>query len=92
MSKEYTKKCSRCQADIKMSDFSGKWLALELDGSTLHKCSNKTGNGDKLMTTTVQPSTPQKYTNDEEITALKSRVATLEAFAKRVSESWVMNH
>ena len=40
----YKKKCKRCQNDILMSNASGKWKALESDGTTGHACTNNNNN------------------------------------------------
>ena len=36
--KSYKKKCKTCSTEIVMSNESGKWRALETDGSTTHVC------------------------------------------------------
>jgi hypothetical protein len=52
---QYQKKCYFCESEIKMSNNTGKWLPLNLDGS-FHACNNsKQGtNGHESKPLTVE--------------------------------------
>ena len=50
MSKQYEKTCNRCDAKIRMSDESGKWLPYNKD-NTAHECKPKRQNESIVVTT-----------------------------------------
>jgi hypothetical protein len=54
---QYKKKCTKCQNEILMSNASGKWKAMETDGSVAHQC-NSGGNG-STSTTSIGKSEPR---------------------------------
>jgi hypothetical protein len=94
-----------------MKNLSGKWAALEKDGSTQHRCKNtqaqaqaQTPNHKVGIVTGGNESVPLSKTpqnneividhtkdKEDEIIALKKRIASIESWIKKVSESWVMN-
>lgn len=92
MSKEYKKKCSNCGTEIIMSDASGKWQPMETDNATIHRCMKaKATEIEQYQTGPVQTTTSQSHTNDEEIAALKARLAKVEDWIRKVSNSAMMN-
>jgi hypothetical protein len=95
---QYVRKCKDCQGEILMKNLSGKWAALEKDGSTQHRC-KKTYSA---TSTSIPPpeadykKKEQELTDrivrmEEEVIMLKNKAMTLENWIKKVSESWVMN-
>jgi hypothetical protein len=100
MSKEYKKKCSTCQTEIIMSDASGKWSAFETDNATIHRCikkDEKPPSRPPMMTEqqqTKQQEQQQPFVSvnkDYEIAELKKRLAKVESWIKKFSESAAMN-
>jgi hypothetical protein len=95
VSKQYKKACNNCGTEIllSMSDSSSKWTAFELDGQNFHRCKQQP------QQQTTPPKTVENghidvdttTTKDDEIIALKNRVASIESWIKKISESWVMN-
>jgi hypothetical protein len=61
MSKEYKKACTSCGQNIVMclSITSGKWIALELDGNSFHRCKQQQqlqqSQQQQIPTTTATP-------------------------------------
>lgn len=103
MSKDYKKRCSTCQTEIIMSDASGKWSAFETDSIAAHRCKKQAQIQTQAQAQTItavaatSPTTtksensnsnlPVRYTNEEKITALENRIATIENWIKKVSDS-----
>lgn len=87
---QYVRKCKDCQGEILMKNHSGKWAALEKDGSTQHRCKipDMTNISRVESLPTPPQETPQKTEivadhtrkkEDEMITTLTQRITTMEA-------------
>jgi len=102
----YQKSCTRCGKQILMfpTSMNGggtKWQALELESKESHRCinNNTNGNGNTKSSEITPQKTIQKeelaihhtHTNDAEILALKARVAKIELWIKKFSESAMTN-
>lgn len=99
MSKDYRKKCSNCQTEIIMSDASGKWQPMETDNAIIHRCLQKKDQ-DKPPPRPImnesnrqqqQPTPSVSVNTNYEILELKRKVAAMEVWIKKVSESAVFN-
>jgi hypothetical protein len=81
-------------SEIIMSDASGKWQPMETDNATTHRCMQQQQKRDKEELTLLK--TPQndnlavQHTNEERIAALENRIAIIESWIKRLSESAAM--
>jgi ribosomal protein S27AE len=59
---QYKKQCSRCASEILMANISGKWKAMETDGSIVHQCG---GSGNNSSNTQHQQQQKQQEIKPE---------------------------
>ena len=75
---DYTKSCTYCHKDIRLSNDSGKWLPYEINTNEIHDCR------DKQPTQQPQPQTQQKQVQEHKsqltLEGLDMRLKVLRSF------------